>query len=146
MRRDLVVAFMAGVMLGGCTSAKLDQPPRIRYGEEACHACQMLISEARFAAALTTTRGEAQHFDEIGCLLYALAQQTETPASVWVHDYQTDAWLDAASAFFVRSRELTTPMGGGIVAVASEEAATRLSRDAHGQVVRFDQLLKGGTS
>ena len=124
----------------GCANVSPDRPPTIRYGEEACAHCHMIISEERFAAALTTPTGEAKHFDEVSCLMRELATHSQPTARLWAHDYRSARWLAAREAFFVQSPELATPMGAGIVALATREQATQLSQQVHGRVMTFDEL------
>jgi nitrous oxide reductase accessory protein NosL len=53
-------------------------------------------------------------------------------------------WIDATSATYVKSDDLATPMGTGIAAYASAQAARSAAADiSHGQGGTFsrDQLL-----
>lgn len=129
-----------GLLIVGCQAPRADRPPQIRYGEEPCAFCGMLISEERFAAALITTNGETKTFDDIGCLLHDLTERDHSTVHVWVHDYGSGRWLKAQHAVFVRSREVPTPMGGGLFAFSTQEAAEQFAHDMHGTVVRFEQL------
>ena len=61
-------------------------------------------------------------------------------AHVWVHDYRAGRWLEAPRAVFVHSDDVPTPMGGGLFAFSTQEAAEQFARDVHGTVVPFDQL------
>ncbi len=132
--------YLLGLLIVGCPAPRVNQPPQIRYGEETCAFCGMLISEECFAAALTTGTGETKTFDDVGCLLHNLTQRDRSMAHVWVHDYRSGRWLEAPSAVFVHSGEVPTPMGGGLFAFSTQEAAEQFARDAHGTVVPFDQL------
>ena len=134
--------LLSGVLLSGCEVTRADRPPQIRYGEQPCATCHMLISEERFAAAVATSGGTIELFDEIGCLLDYRTRHPGSVARSWVHDYTSGQWLDADHAFFVHSDEVATPMGHGFVAFATHEAAERLARTAHGTVVRFAQLIE----
>ncbi|MBI4227295.1 MAG: nitrous oxide reductase accessory protein NosL [Candidatus Omnitrophica bacterium] len=137
--RRLGVVLAAVGALAGC-SASPGGPPPIRYGESACAECRMIINEARYAAAALTEAGDAARFDSIECLARSLRQERPPPAQMWVHDYEQDRWLAAAEAFYVVSPALRTPMGQGIVAVATASDAARLAGQVHGRVVRFAQL------
>jgi nitrous oxide reductase accessory protein NosL len=129
-------ALLAAVILG--CAPRVEGPPAIRYGESACTQCRMLISEARYAAARRPA-GEAEVFDSVECLIQRLrAHPAEGPA--WVHDYDSAAWLDARQAHYVRSAQLQTPMGGGLVALAEEQAAAELAQRVGGRVARFAEL------
>lgn len=129
-------------VIGGCAPSAVDGPPTIRYGETACAQCRMLISEDRFAAAAKTHDGELQTFDGIGCLLRYAAEHPGAVERSWVHDYESARWLDAQDAFVVRSQELTTPMGDGVIAVSTQEQADRLAQALHGRSQRLTELFQ----
>ena len=133
---------LVGLLITGCQAPQANQPPQIRYGEETCAFCGMLISEERFAAALATAAGETKAFDDIGCVLRALTRQERSMAHVWVHDYHSGRWLEAPQAVFVHSDDVPTPMGGGWFAFSTQEAAEQFAREVHGAVMRFDQLRR----
>jgi copper chaperone NosL len=118
-----------------------DQPPVIRYGEDVCDHCQMIISEARFAASYVTEAREVRRFDDIGNMMAHLAQKKETVAAFWVHDYESEEWLPADEAHFVVSSAIYTPMGHGVVALASAERAATLAQEHDGRVLQFDELV-----
>ena len=132
--------IVTSLLLAGCEGRPSARPPTIRYGEEPCVQCRMLIGDARYAAALVTAAGEAQKFDDIGCLIRYQAQHPESPQAVWVRAYRADEWLAADQAVFVHSTELATPMGSGLVALAAEKDAAQWGREMRGEVVRFEEL------
>ena len=98
----------------------------------------MLINEERFASAVDTTE-ETVAFDAIECLVRWLSKGATTQR-IWVHDHDSSAWLDGRLAWFVHSRQLSSPMGGGLVALATEQAAGTLAGQVQGEVLRFEQL------
>lgn len=114
--------------------------PRIRYGEESCDRCRMIISEKRFASAYRTDDGILRKFDDLGCAVLHRVEQNEQVKQFWVYDYGETDWLDKTEAFFVSSRELLTPMGYGIIAVKTKIQAQSLAENNNGQIVEFDQL------
>jgi copper chaperone NosL len=126
---------IASLFLSSCGSAASGPPP-IVLDETACAHCGMLVSDLAFAAAYRAEGGDARVFDDFACLLRELPS---AKVRVWVKDYETSEWLDAGSAFFVRSESIETPMGGGIVAFSSREAAEK-----QGVVLRLSEL-KGGS-
>ena len=134
------LSSLLGLLIVGCQAPRADQPPQIRYGEETCAFCGMLISEERFAAALTTATGETEAFDDVACLLHDLTRPDRSKVHVWVHDYHSGRWLEAPRAVFVHSDDVPTPMGGGLFAFSTQEAAEQFARDVHGTVAPFDQL------
>lgn len=97
--------------------------PEIRYGQEACSFCGMGIDDARYAAAWRVAKSE-RHFDDIGCMVNAYRR--DHPAGdvrLFVHDYHSESWLDAASATFVVSPAIKSPMAYGVFAVADGAGA-----------------------
>lgn len=102
----------------------------------------MVISEARFAAAFTGPEGQVKTFDDLGCLLQALAEMPgpATPPTLWGHDYASEAWLNLADATFVYQPDLITPMGSGLAAFASPAAAQAFAESGGGQAAPFDEV------
>lgn len=140
--KRVFVIWLAVIVMSGCGSEiNFDEPPDIRYGEDVCDRCNMIISEARFAAAYVTLRGQVRRFDDIGGMMDYYHDKKEEIAVFWVHDYTTSEWLKADDAFFVMNNELITPMGFGIVAVADKSQAETLALQEGGIVMSFEALL-----
>ncbi len=143
----LWLAALAWVVTG-CNQPTALVPPNIHYGLETCADCGMIINDPHYAAALAwhaTPDAPAQTagFDDIGCLL---AWRNHHPgiqaAAMWVKDVHTLAWLDAPSALFLKSRQLSTPMGWGIVAGATKKDFSELAE--HDPVLTWTELLNLG--
>ncbi len=139
-RRSFLSMLGALISFTGCQASQ-ERPPQIRYGRDTCAQCGMIISEARFAAAYRTRQGLWRFFDDIGDMLAYQSAHREDVAIFWVHDYETQEWLQAERAFFVRSSALHTPMGHGIVALGSRERADQLARQVQGDVLTLAELL-----
>lgn len=118
----------------------MDKPPKIRWGEEPCTHCRMLISDPKFAAALTLQTGEVRKYDDLGCLLKDYAAYRAKTHRVWVRRYDGDEWLNAKQAWFVRGKQLHSPMGYGIAAVRSKDTAKQLASKVKGRMLRFSDL------
>lgn len=137
----IMILLSAGWLFSSCRSAPdFSQPPEIIYGEDACERCYMIINEARYAAAYMTSDGESRLFDDIGGMLAHFEDLGEDVTVFWVHDFETEAWLEADQAYFVESDHLT-PMGYGIVAFADESRAESWAADQEALVVSFSTLL-----
>lgn len=140
--RALWSLILIGFLMLSCqSSAQLDRPPDIRYGEDACDKCRMIISEARFAAAYVTRQGEVRRFDDIGDMMQYYREHAEEVAVFWVHDFETEEWLRADQAFFVISAGIHTPMGHGIIAVSEKGRADQVAITAQGKVLTWSELL-----
>ncbi|HET9886177.1 MAG TPA: nitrous oxide reductase accessory protein NosL [bacterium] len=129
--------------LSGCGPRDHLEPPILHLGEDVCSHCSMIISEARFAAANVVTNAggspEPGLFDDAACLVAAEEQSPQKDvAARWVADSQ--GWMDAASAYFVKSPEIRSPMGGGALAARTQAEAHALGEKTHGTILRFDEL------
>lgn len=139
---SLLMALLV-LLLAGCqTGNQADNPPEIRYGEDVCDHCNMIISEPRFAAAYAAESGETRRFDDIGEMFLYAQESGETVRGYWVHDFQSESWLKADGATFVHDPDLTTPMGWGIAAFSQAEDA-RAYGNQHGDVLTFSELQEG---
>jgi copper chaperone NosL len=137
----LIAMVLFFTALTACQSAvDLEQPPDIRYGEDVCDLCGMIISEARFAAGYITADGETRRFDDIGNMVAYHLETGEDVAVFWVHDYETAEWLRADEATLAYVADLITPMGSGLVAFADPDAAAQAIAGG-GDLMDFPTLL-----
>ena len=147
MKTSLVVLAMVlcVCVLGGCKPPPTDGPPQVRYGQDSCIHCGMIISDERFAAAtVATVDGASRHllFDDIGDMLAYERKHPEIQVQRrYVHDHATREWLNAAAAIYLKADGLHTPMGSGIAAFATREAAEKLSTDNPGEIADLDRLI-----
>jgi copper chaperone NosL len=143
MTRSKSIVFLILTFLVACRSpVDLSEPPEIRYGEEMCTECGMIISEPRFAAAYYTVDGSAQRFDDIGGMASHHAENQEDVAQFWVHDYDTKEWIIADQAFFVMSDQVHTPMGFGVIAISDQSRAQELAAEFNTMVMTFEAVME----
>lgn len=136
-----MLAVVATAATAGC-APQLDPAvaPSIRFGQDVCARCGMIISEPVYAAAYRTSGGEVRLFDDIGDVPLYHRDHPESVAQFWVHDYGSREWLRGERALYVRSPSLRTPMGHGIAALGSEVEAQLLAARLGGVVMTFDDL------
>lgn len=144
-------AALAGP-LAACGEAQTG-PVAVRWGQENCHYCGMIIDEPRFAGELREPAGHKLFkFDDIGCAAMFLAQQTwaETPGTeFWVGDNQTGTWIDGRKAWYLSGAK--SPMNYGFAAFAEKRegvvtfADFRKAVAAHGSTSRCDHPANGST-
>jgi copper chaperone NosL len=143
MTRSKSIVFLILTFLVACRSpVDLSEPPEIRYGEDTCTECGMIISEPRFAAAYYTVDGNAQRFDDIGGMASHHAEHQEDVAQFWVHDYDTEEWIIADQAFFVMSDQIHTPMDFGVVAISGQSRAQELAAEFNTMVMTFEAVME----
>ncbi len=139
----VVLAVLSLTLLAACGGGPdFEEPPEIRYGEDVCDRCLMIINEARYAAAYVTADGEARRFDDIGGMVASIDEAAEDVAVFWVHDYDTEEWLKADEAFYVESDDLVTPMGFGIVAFADRSRAEEWAAEQAGIFRSYSELFE----
>jgi copper chaperone NosL len=143
IRRRWLFAII--LLLAACGGPATPEPAKIRFGETMCAECGMIISQPKYAASFAYAESEGRFkslpFDDIGDMLEHMRNHSDLiPVGVWVHDYESEEWINAETAHFVRSNAIRSPMGHGIVAFADKSAAERLAAEVDGQVLDWDQL------
>lgn len=138
-------AGMAAIcLLASCGEDRGLEPPAIRYGVDPCAQCGMIVSDERFAAAVIveTARGrhEAHAFDDIGCMMDYAAPDHDRIVAHYVHDVEAPGWIDAETAWFLRSDQLHTPMAFGLASTGSRADAEALRERYPGDVLDFTGL------
>lgn len=138
----LLAILLAALGLAACGAqpgTSEPEPPEIRYGHDLCESCGMLIDSPQFAAATITADGAAHRFDDIGDMVIFHQERPAEPAAAWfVHDYDTEGWIRAETAYFVSSPQITTPMGHGLAAFETQAAAQALADKLGASVLSFD--------
>jgi copper chaperone NosL len=143
--RHAALAALVVLLATGCPSGGGERgPPALRYGEDACDECHMLINEARYAAAYATPAGEERRFDDVGDLLAYQQRTGEEAEGVWVHDLDDAGWVAARDARFVKAPDVTTPMGSGIVAFRDPARARSFAAQHGVTAVTFEELRVRG--
>ena len=149
-----LISLSAGLLLvTACGGPQVIEPPVLHLGEDICDDCGMIISDPRYAGSYLYETGEKRYksliFDDIGDMMGHIKDHPEhTIAGMWVHDFETEEWIDAESAFYVVSTEIPTPMGHGILAVSSEAQAQKIAADVNGVILdwghaRVEMALAG---
>ena len=136
-----LLLIVAAVLLAACgtPASAADGPPEINYGRDICIECGMSIDDPRFAASYRLGDGTEKVFDDLGGLIMHAREHGELEsATTWVHDFETEEWLEAADAFYVPTLGVASPMGHGILAFATEEQAHRFAMDLEGEVIRWE--------
>lgn len=125
----LIAGAVTAPALGALAACTAAAPRPIAYGHDECAYCRMVVSDARFGAALITSKGRTVVFDSVECLAswYDLGRDErgrDGARSLWVSDYNHPGkLLDAKRARYVRVAGPASPMGKGLIAIASDADA-----------------------
>lgn len=137
-----LVAFAICTLFGCNTKETTIEAPELHPGQDMCAKCSMIISEERFAGAIgLLKKGRVEHllFDDIGEMLEFTPEAHE--AIRWfAKDASTSEWVDAEKAVFLRSKGLTTPMGTGVSAYATQGSAEQAQSKYQGELLDFQAL------
>jgi copper chaperone NosL len=139
----VVLLLLAAAILWSCQQGK-PQPVEIVLSEDSCAECRMAVSVKKFAAEIVSPGGHTDYYDDIGCLLLALkAHAAPTGAAIYVVDFDTGQWLDAASAYYLQAQTLPTPMSYGLAAFGTRAAAEAQLKSWPGKVLGWLELQRG---
>ncbi|MEX2315271.1 MAG: nitrous oxide reductase accessory protein NosL [Thermomicrobiales bacterium] len=138
----LLATLLAALTLTACgDEASAADPPELKVGETTCSRCHMIISDERFASGLTFEAADALLYDDLGEMVMVIQHEDPHADYVWVHDYESKEWIDAADAWYVASAEIMAPMGSGLAAFETQEAAEAFAATNDGAVRDWSTLL-----
>jgi len=132
-RRSAAVLLLA---LVGCGQRAL-RPEPVPVGQVACTVCGMLVSREDQSAEWIAEGEEPRFYDDIGCLATDPWKASGRSAR-FVHVGRS--WFPAESVFYARPAALTTPMGYGVAAFATREAAA--ASDPAGRARTWQDLAR----
>ena len=109
-RREALVLLGAAAAVLACGRAPHElQPGHVAVGRDQCAFCRMVIDDARLAAQFVQPDGRVTPFGEVGCLLAWSAQRADLTGTAFVMATDTQRWLSAPAATYVRGT-VRTPM------------------------------------
>jgi copper chaperone NosL len=131
-----IAIFFLAMSTAGCEA----KPEPIRYGQDECADCKMMIADQRFGAEIVTRKGRVVKFDDVGCLQSFIARGTVPPGEIHsrvVSDFnQPNHFLPLDNAFFLKNDAIKSPMRSDIAAFATEaemqKVKERLGGGQHG--------------
>lgn len=144
--KNLFFLLIVLLALAGCAQGATElKAPEIRYGEDVCADCNMIISDARFATAYAYEVGPGRYqsvlFDDLADMLAYASKHPEHKVVAWyVHDYETKEWTDATTATYVASGLIATPMASGLVSFANPDRAEVMAYSLGTQVMDWAAL------
>lgn len=122
------LALAALALAAGCAGDPAPWPPdpaAVRLGEDECAACRMIISDDGFGAQLHHRSGRVEHFDDLGCLLYAAGTEPVDPQAVFTRAVDDAGWVRGDQAVIVRAPGIRSPMGYDLMAFADRASAEK---------------------
>lgn len=106
-----------------------------------CTYCKMDIKNDLFRAKVETDSGKVIHFDAIECLVnYLKTKDGGDNKNVWVTDYRTGQFINAADAYYLKSNAIPSPMGANLSAFSSEPEAVVVQKEKGGKIRTWKSL------
>ncbi len=131
--------LMSVILITGCEP----KPQPIHFGSDQCDYCRMMITEQEFASQAVNNQGRAFKFDSVECMAAfdLTAENRDNIHSLWVPDFlNREEWLQANSAFYLRSETLRSPMGLFLSAYADNASAGRMQQEYGGEIVDYNRV------
>ncbi|MDN5205036.1 nitrous oxide reductase accessory protein NosL [Fulvivirgaceae bacterium BMA10] len=145
-KEKIIAAVTFIAILSSCTPK---QEP-IVYGQDACKFCKMTIVDNRYGSELVTTKGKVYKFDAIECMINFKKAELQDSE---IHDALVTTYtlpgklVSARDVWYLRSKELPSPMGMFLNAFENKEEALKFQQDHPGEIFswvdlkdRFEQL------
>ncbi|WP_276498978.1 nitrous oxide reductase accessory protein NosL [Pontibacter litorisediminis] len=144
MKKEAIYTFSLLAILFLLVACSVEPKP-IPYGQANCAHCNMTVADNRYGAELVNDKGKAIFFDSAECLAAFVIEQPEqgnNAAYLMVTDYTNpNQILDAREAHFLQSRELPSPMGMFLTAVADKATAEQMQQEHGGRLLNWDQVV-----
>lgn len=137
-----VLIIMAGLLLLAASCSVSPQP--IQYGHDNCVQCAMTIMDHRYGTEVVTSTGKAYKFDSVECLVEFLEEHKdgkEQFSLVLVTPFNHPQTLvDARQSYYLRSKDLPSPMGMYLTAFKEESTAMSFREEFGGRVYCWERL------
>ncbi|CAN5477212.1 hypothetical protein BH10BAC4_BH10BAC4_13130 [soil metagenome] len=128
-------------LLASCSA----EPEPIAYGKDSCHTCKMTLVDNRFGAEIVTKKGKVYKFDDMTCMInfYNSGQEKEEDMAFRLAvDFNIPGQLvNAQEAFYSKSPEIKSPMGGQVAAFSTKEQFQNRNEEWHGILLTWGELL-----
>ena len=136
--KPLSLLFML-FFISACNGPKTE---RIKINRDHCDYCKMTISSWQFAAEVKTSKGRFYKFDDIVCMTaYALENKNVKISSYYVNDFlKRNELINAENAYYLKSNEFMSPMGGNIAAFMSKDAAHDMIEKYHAVEISWNEI------
>jgi copper chaperone NosL len=117
-------------------------PQPINYGNDVCEYCQMTIVDSHYASQLVNTNGKAYNFDAIECMINYSEENKETVYQLYlINDFENPGTLiDAKTATYLISLQISSPMGENLTGFASGEAAKKAENKYDGELYNWKSI------
>ncbi|MBX2967479.1 MAG: nitrous oxide reductase accessory protein NosL [Cyclobacteriaceae bacterium] len=143
MKRIATIVIFAALIFAG--TACTVKPEAIRYGTDNCHACKMTLMDKRFGAEVVTEKGKIYKFDDVNCLVNFLnsgdVQERDVKYTLVTDFSQPESLIDAATAFYLKSPEIKSPMASQVAAFENNDVFKEHKKEFDGFYLTWGELI-----
>ncbi len=138
----LLPLFAMLMILPGCNS----EPQPIAYGKDECAGCKMILADLHYGNELITAKGKVFKFDDVKCMIQFMAKepiQSNAAGRALVIDFnQSNRFLHAEQAVYLKHPKLRSPMDSGIAAFTSAAAANAVDHElgGNGKILQWSEI------
>lgn len=122
------------------------KPKEINYGVDACEYCKMTIVVPKWGAELVTKNGKVYKFDVLECMVayyFTELKDKRTVHSLWTINFlEPKTFLDAKTAFYIRTREFQSPMGLNVISLKNRVELSKLPLKQEYEILNWDSVVK----
>jgi copper chaperone NosL len=136
----MVIPVLVCFQLSSCST----DPRPLRMGVDACHACKMTLTDARFGVELVSSKGKVYIFDDTGCAIRAMQQEPalQKNSALYIAAFDVPGKLVAVDhANLLKSVNIHGPMNGQIAAFTTAEARKQAQQTLSGDMLAWKDLL-----
>jgi copper chaperone NosL len=126
-----LIGFLLLLILSGCSSGPDSGPEEVKWDRDNCQRCRMVLSDPHYAAEIRYfpegKHSKVAKFDDIGCAVLWLEEQPwskQIKSEIWVADYLNKNWIDARTAFYVRTKSSPMEYALGAQSKASTDSVS----------------------
>ncbi len=140
-KKSLAIGTFLAMMTMSCAP---DGAVPIVLHKDACEMCRMTISEGHFAGEIITKKGRVYKFDDMFCIRDYREEYPDTEIkATYIHNYLgNNELIPAESAFYVKSPDFKSPMGGNIAAFKTEDEANEYQAKMNGELMQWSSLIQ----
>jgi copper chaperone NosL len=125
---NFLLYVILSLVLSACSSEQKTGPVEVRWDQNNCERCRMMLSDRNFGAQIRyypeAKRSKVVKFDDIGCATLWLKDKPwrkDPDTQIWVADHRSGEWIDAEQATYIRKKN--SPMGFNLGAQAEADPA-----------------------
>lgn len=128
------------IFLVGCN----DGPVPIRFGQDNCDQCKMIIMDKNFGGELISSKGKIYRFDDLRCIVDFInsGKADKATSEIYFLVYNGDgSFIKSDSALLMKSDAFRSPMGGNTAAFKDAASREEIMKKMNGVAVKWDDLF-----